>query len=351
MAGGIAGVAGGSAQAGGVSGTAGGSSSAGGVSGAAGGFANAGGVSGAGGSSGGAAGTHSLRSIDNGPNQYEYGRLTQFPPGFGAQEFTFEIWVRLDSRSAYPVGPCGSGGDVRRNWCSENNPRYVSNCWWCNGNFLIDGVEFNNPQGIGTFALQFYGGGRVRWLFGDGAPTASNQDGYWSVGNGPSASNPSLLDGRWHGLAVVRRFLGVSGAALELWIDGHLIDTETTFRRTNLESSWSSYASSTNAFDGWYFFAEKQAALGRLSLFEDYKGPVDEMRFYTRAKSPTELGQWRTPVSASTPGLVAWFDFTGATSNRACDRLGGNRCLTLVDGNPTSSILSDENVEGLDGGP
>jgi hypothetical protein len=101
---------------------------------------------------------NSLRSIDIPANQYERGILTSFPTGFGSAEFTFEIWVKLDNRTGYPTGLRGAYGNPRLNWCSENASRYVYNCWWRNGNFLIDGV---NVDGVtkGTFALQMYDGG------------------------------------------------------------------------------------------------------------------------------------------------------------------------------------------------
>ncbi|MGL5005418.1 MAG: LamG-like jellyroll fold domain-containing protein, partial [Casimicrobium sp.] len=237
---------------------------------------------------------NSLRSIDNPANQYERGILTNFPTGFGNGEFTFEIWVKLDNRAQYPVGACAAGGNTQLNWCSENNARYSFNCWWCNGNFLLDGVNFDGV-GNGTFALQFYDGGRLRWLFADkGAMPAL--DGFWSIGNAPNANNPSLLDGQWHSIAVVRRFVATSASDLELWIDGVLIDTVRSNVRTNVGTYYAGYEDGYqqgNRYSGWFFMAEKQAVNIADFLLEDYKGLLDEVRFWNRAKTTAELStQW-----------------------------------------------------------
>lgn len=291
----------------------------------------------------------SLRSTDNGANQYEHARLLAIPTGFGQAEFTLELWIRPDNRSAYPAGPCGAGGSVRYNWCTENVPRYSVNCWWCNGNFLLDGVDFANPPDGGHIALQFYDGGRLRWLLGDGN-TAATLDGFWSIGNGPNANNPRLLDGRWHHVALVRRFVGASSSALELWIDGVLVDTETSNRRTNLWAIWSQYATPGDQYTGWFWMAEKQAALGTVGQLEDYKGLMDEVRFWNRAKSASELStQWRNAVTGSEAGLSGWFDFSSAAGNSVCDRLSGTRCMTLFNTNPANNIVSTETAP-LNGG-
>jgi hypothetical protein len=287
----------------------------------------------------------SLRSLDNGPGEYEHARQTAIPNDFGAGEFTLELWIRPDNRAGYSVGPCGTGGNVRLNWCSEDHPRYAFNCWWCNGNFLLDGVDFSgNPQG-GTFALQFYGGGRLRWLFGDGS-LASTLDGYWSIGNRVGASNPSLLDGAWHHVAVVRRWVGATNTALELWIDGVLIDTETSARRPNLWAlNWSGIEGASNQYAPWFWFAEKQGAVGALSQFEDYKGLLDEVRFWNRAKSAIELSsEWRNAVLGTETGLIGWFDFASTAGGRTCDRINPAQCMTVYDSNPGNPIYATENA-------
>jgi hypothetical protein len=287
----------------------------------------------------------SLRSLDNGANQYEHTRLSNIPAQFGAGEFTFEVWIKPDNRAAYPAGTCGTGGNTRLNWCTENVARYSVNCWWCNGNFLLDGVDFGgSPQG-GTFALQFYGGGRLRWLFGDGS-VSQTLDGYWSIGNGTTTNNPVLLDGQWHHVAVVRRWVGASNAALEMWIDGVLIDTQTSNRRPDLwTGNWEGISQTTYQYAPWYFFAEKQAAVGALPSFEDYKGLLDEVRFWNRAKTSSELtNNWRNAVVGTESGLSGWYDFTSIVAGKSCNRQASTECMVLYDSNPSNSIVATDNA-------
>jgi hypothetical protein len=291
---------------------------------------------------------NSLRSIDNPANQYERAILTSFPTGFGSGEFTFEIWVKLDNRAAYETGLCGAGGNPRLNWCSENAQRYAYNCWWCNGNFLIDGVNFDGVT-KGTFALQMYDGGRVRWLIGDDNPNAPRFDDFWSVGNSPTATNPSLLDGQWHSIAVVRRFVATSASDLELWIDGVLIDTVRSNARANLATYWEGYADGFlqgNLYSGWFFLAEKQAVNVANFVLEDYKGLIDEVRFWNRAKTASELStQWRDSVSVGATGLSGYYDFSDATLTQTCDRVAPTKCMRLTNPNTSNtSFVSSESA-------
>lgn len=71
------------------------------------------------------------------------------------------------------------------------------------GNFLLDGHN-NGDFSAGTFSLQHYGGGRIRWALGDGANPGPG--GIWAVQAFPANETPSLLDGQAHLVAAVRRF-------------------------------------------------------------------------------------------------------------------------------------------------
>jgi hypothetical protein len=267
-----------------------------------------------------------LRSSANAANQYEVGIQRSFPLTFGEGEFTAEVWVRPDN--SFPVGACGAGGNNVQNWCTENNTRYSFDCWWCNGNFLIDGIG----APIGSYALQFYGGGRIRWLIGDSASSQSITGGLWGIGPGNS-QNPVLLDGQWHHVATVRRFVGNTQSQLELWVDGVLIDTQTSSARSNFATVYADAALSTDPYVGWFYLAEKQAINVQNFVFEDYKGLLDEVRLFNRAKTTNELStQWQNPVTTSSNGLVGWFDFSDVLTNAAtqsCDRLSGTRCMSL----------------------
>jgi hypothetical protein len=206
---------------------------------------------------------------------------------------------------------------------------YSSSDWWFPGNFLLDGHN-NSSFGNGTFSLQFYGGGRLRWQLGDqGSP---GPGGVWGVQAWPATSTTSLLDGRWHHVACVRRWQGTTQARLELWLDGALVDTELSDVRTNLAALWAAWTGFPSAQRGWFFGAEKQSAIGVLSQYEDYKGLLTELRFWSRALASPELtspGHARA-LSGSESGLVGWFRFSEGAGTTACDALAPTRCLTFV---------------------
>lgn len=270
-----------------------------------------------------------------GSSNQDHGRLEELPNGFGDGEFTLELWIRPNNSFLPGSVEAGTPGQLT-NWADDNNAPYSSANWWEKGNFLIDGINKNASASQGSFALQFYAGGRVRWLFGDGSVTPVG--GLWAVG-GDSATSPSLLDGQWHQLTLVRRFVG-SNARLELWIDGNEIDTEASNVQTNMASTyWDSWTGFDSDRTGWFFGAEKRAAAGDLSQYEDYKGLVDELRFWSRAKSASEISSgYATPVTGSELGLVGWFDFSEGSGNEACDELDNDRCMALEN---TSSTVWD----------
>jgi chitodextrinase len=275
-----------------------------------------------------------------GSQNQDHADQTVIPAGFGDGEFTLELWIKPND--SFPVGPVVGGNEQLQNWASDDNAPYSSGTWWYKGNFLLDG--HNNGSGFseGTFSLQFYGGGRVRWLFGDG-PNSIPTGGLWNVGASPASSTPSLLDGAWHHLTLVRRWSGQSSSQLELWIDGSLVDTETTPSRTNMRQYWDTWQGFPGGQEGWFWGAEKQAVVGILSQYEDYKGLIDEMRFWSRAKTTNEITTgYANPVVGSEPGLVGNYTFSEAQGGSVCDSLDTNRCLFLQNSN--ANVWSGENA-------
>ncbi len=267
---------------------------------------------------------------DASPANQDHAVQTDLPPGFGNGEFTFELWIRPNN--SFPIGPTDGGQDQLRNWTEDDNAPYSSGNWWFNGNFLLDGHNNNTSTGFpfGTFTLQFYGGGRVRWLFGDRGSMPTGD--LWSVGAFPANGTPSLLDGEWHQITLVRRCPGSggSGADLELWIDGSLIDTETSNVCPDMRQWWDDWGTFPSNQRGWFWGAEKEAAIGS-QQYEDYKGLVDEVRFWTRAKSGAEIAaSYDDPVSGTEPGLAGVYRFDEGSGNSVCDALDAGRCMTLV---------------------
>lgn len=270
--------------------------------------------------------SRALAFFENQPADYDYGVQLDLPPSFGEAEFTLELWIRLDA--SYPVGSTAGGAGQLVNWSSADEEPYSTCCWWFEGNFLLDG--HNNENFIdGTFSLQFYGGGRLRWLFGDGASEVPG--GVWSVGAFPATGTPSLLDDSWHRVHLIRRWSGATSATLELWIDGGLIATETSPARTDMRTWWDAWPSFPRGQEGWFWGVEKQAAIGVLSQYEDYKGAVDSIRFYDRALTPVEVV---ASSCAGSLGLVADFALEEGMGDSTCDLLEANRCIALVDMKP-----------------
>ncbi len=268
-----------------------------------------------------------VRWVVNSQNDHEYGIQNVLPAGFGAAEFTLEFFIRLDN--TFPVGPVGSGFAQRNNWFDDDPMPYDSGSWWFDGNFLLDGHN-NNSFEQGTCSVQFYGGGRLRWQFGDGGSVPSG--GVWAVQAFPATNSPTLLDGAWHEVSLVRRWSGVSDASLELWIDGALVGSETSDVRTDMPATyWNSWAGFPVGQEGWFWGAEKQAAIGVLSQYEDYKGYLDEIRFWDRALTTNELAQSRLiPLTGTELGLLDRIGFDEGDGTIATGRLASGTSIDFI---------------------
>lgn len=264
---------------------------------------------------------------DPGSSNYDYADQTNIPLGFGEGEFTLELWIRPND--SFPIGTIVDGGvSQTQNWAIEDVEPYSRYNWWWTGNFLLDGHN-NSSNEEGTFSLQFYGGGRVRWLFGDGSFSIPS-GGVWSIGAYPASNSPSLLDGGWHQLTLVRRWQGQSDAQLELWVDGEIAGTETSDVRTDMRQWWTSWPGFPSNEEGWFWGTEKQAAIGRLDQYEDYKGLIDELRFWSRAKSPAEISAgFSNALTGNEQGLVGRYSFDEAQGIDVCDAIDPMRCMVL----------------------
>lgn len=274
----------------------------------------------------------SLNFTKNATGQHEYTAMDKLPPSFGKGEFTFEMWIKPDNsfpvgktpwpQDPYPMKPedinrWAVNEDQLTNWSDSDEKPESWMGWWWHGNWLLDGFSRNYGDRDGTFALQFYGGGRLRWLFDDGTGPSVDKGYLYSVGVYPATETPSLLDGKWHNVQCVRRWTGDSEAILELWIDGKLIDKQTLATRVDMqEKFWADWGvGNPPGLKGWFMGGEEQASAGvsvdyNWHQFEDYKGLVDEMRFWDRAKPKAELqASWKSAVDAKSKGLVGYYDF------------------------------------------
>ncbi len=285
----------------------------------------------------------SVEFFVNGQRNFDHALQLELPADFGTGEFTFEVWIRLND--SFPVGSVagGTAGQLQ-NWATDDPQPYSSSNWWFKGNFLLDGHN-NRAFQNGTFSLQVYGGGRLRWLFGDGV---QNTGGPWAVQAWPATSTPSLLDGAWHQVTLVRRFPNGASATLEMWIDGQLIASETSSAQTDMGFWWDNWRDFQTNQDGWYWGAEKQAGLSTIPQYEDYKGLVDEMRFWSRAKSASEIADdFNATVTGSETGLVGYIPFAEATGTSICyENNPALDCLTLI--NAQSGVWSTEEAPLVD---
>lgn len=268
----------------------------------------------------------SLTFVENAVNSYEYLSLSAFPTNFGVGEFALGIQFKCLSNGTYTLGDVTGGGLAQRQLWSNSNPtRYGAASWWYNGNFLLDGHNNTNFY-AGTCSVQI-ANGRARWLFGDGSPADALTGDLWGVQNMSAAS---LLDNSWHELYLVRRRNG-SGADLELWVDGSLQDTQTTSAMTDM---WTNYWS--GGFAGWpsgqriaVWGSEKQAALNLISQWEDFKGQIGRIAFWSLAPSSAWLGTPFRRYSGQEYGLMAYYLHGEQQGTTSADAKGGTS-ISLV---------------------
>ncbi len=264
---------------------------------------------------------------ENGPFDTEFGWQRALPVEFGRGEFTLEI--RFRATPGFPVGPTRPQGAPaqRKNWAEADHEPYSAEDWWYEGNFLVDGHNNDHPS-MGTFGLQFYGGGRLRWLIGDG--TQEILGGLRNVGAYPAAQSSPLIGGEWHWVAAVRRFSGDAGADLELWIDGERIATEHTQLRTDMREFWDDWNGYVHDVPGWFWGGERQVASRLLDQYEDFKGEISDVRFWSIARAPDSLTQPDAPVAIPVDGLVGLYAFPAEFGGEVCNAVTGAECIEFI---------------------
>jgi hypothetical protein len=155
----------------------------------------------------------------------------------------------------------------------------------------------------------------------------------WAVQAQPARSTASLLDGKWHQVTCVRRWIDDGKAQLELWIDGKLIAAQKIPQRINMRKYWDSLPHPDNPknLGGWSWGSEVMTSWDfYFTQYEDYKGLLDELRFWDRAKSEDELKTgWSAAVSGNEKGLVGYFPMDEAAGDVLKDKLNPNRTIKL----------------------
>lgn len=274
--------------------------------------------------------------VSNSASNSEYGRIQTVPSGWGAAEFTYGMWVRpsTGTASSYSFGDAAE----RTDWSAHDVQPYSAADAWYHGNFLLDGhTNAGSAFYDGTFSLQVVGSGRVRWTFGDGAAANARTGDLHAVQAWPSSGASSIRDGNWHKIMCVRRWDGGTGAILELWVDGVQVDTETSTARTDMYTTyWDDFAVQASAQRGWFYGSEKQAAVGVLTQYADFKDLVGEITMFNRAWTSTELqNNWQAQTSSSASGLLEVFRFAENSGSSATGAFGTTMTLNNGAGGQT----------------
>jgi len=273
--------------------------------------------------------TGSLVFVTNAQNDNEYARLSTLPDGFGDGEFTLELRVRGDNAVGFGDTSVQDSVNQRTLWSSNNNSIYGTAQWWFEGNFLLDGHNNTNFY-AGTFSLQLANSGLVQWTFGDGAAADARTGDVHGL-----RGTTNILDGRAHTISCVRRWDGGSGAIFDLYVDGVLEDTETSTARTNMATTYwdSGFPAFTVNQRFWGFGAEKQASVGVLAQYDDWKGRIGEIRFWSVARSAAQiLGSAFWPIGANDSGLVGVYRMKEGTGTTVADQKASGGNITLTNG-------------------
>ncbi len=244
-----------------------------------------------------------VQFVENATQDYDHGLISTIPNLFGDGEFTFKIVVTCYQVTT--IGDTSGGAGQRENW-SDANGQPGSAGWWNRGNFLIDGHN-NDSTETGTFSLQVYNSGVVRWTFGDGSGSMPT-GGVWGIQN--SSGTNILVAGARHVIHCTREWSGGSDAILRLYVNGNLEDSVTSDVRTNMATSyWDSWTGYPTNEDNWTFAAEKQVVTGDLNDYEDFKGIIHEVAFYNDNLSAAEINNDQGPVDTGHADYLDHFAF------------------------------------------
>jgi hypothetical protein len=166
------------------------------------------------------------------------GEMRVMPGDFARHEFTirFDLLLLGAAPAAQAVEP------------------YSGERWWAGEVPLLATVPGPADTCRGT-ELRVTAAQTLRWLVNDGAEVGPGDA--WSVeASGPEAG---LFDGAAHHVALVRRWIDVDEARLELWIDGTLEGAELSHVRADLGAHWTDAQGALDCPWRWSFDGEIRA--------------------------------------------------------------------------------------------
>jgi hypothetical protein len=288
----------------------------------------------------------SIAFVTNTQNNNESARMTGMPAGFGVGEYTLEVRIWPDATIGFGSTSTQDSTNQRTLWSNNNATMYGNEAWWYDGNFLLDGHN-NGQYHLGTLSIQFNNSGRAQVTIGDNAPELTSGGTRGNAGLHGLRSTTSLVDGNPHTITIVREFTGSTTAIYRLLVDGVEEDTETTSVRTNMRTWWDGWPGFPSQQAGWFWGAEKQAAIGVLAQYEDFKGLLGELRFWNVARSAAQIAAaWSTPIGASESGLVGLYRFGEASGNVCTDTKGSGGSITFVNGLGGQQVTRDASLWG-----
>ena len=265
---------------------------------------------------------YSGRFVPNAAGAYDYATLATIPDGFGDGEFCLELDVTPTASGVTVAGTTiatGSTASVKTGrWSSDNSTIYGAADWWFLGNFLLDGHNNTSPS-AGTFSVQLTNSGRVQWTFGDGAAADAR------TGDLHGLRGTTDIRGSRTKIYLVRRWDGGTGSILELWVNGTMEDSEISTARTNMATTYwdGGFPGFTVNQRLWMFGAEKQAAIGVISEWEDAFLLAHAVNFYNSAPTSGNL----TAMTLGTPD--EGYDFSeGIGSSVAASNGGASMSVT-----------------------
>lgn len=226
-----------------------------------------------------------LEFYPNATGAGEYATLSPLPTNFGSGEFTWEMDIRFDVATYGPVGTAGNDTQRRNNWSDDarlGNSYSDPHNYRC---FFFDMYANDGSQiELGSMALCGFASGRLGWHISDQAPNQPQ-----NVRCIESATGPVVADGNYHRIICRRRFPDASNSEYTLWIDGVLINSQTSDAQVNMWTTyWQNWVGRPVNQQFMMFGGELVNVLaGQPWGLADCV--VRVMSFYNRAKSDAEI--------------------------------------------------------------